>query len=329
MNPLAELIIEPSSSIIITTHQNPDADALGSSLGLAQYLQVKGHQVTVISSTPFPQFLNWMPGAADILIYEKDPEKVNNAIAESTYLFCLDFNIISRTKTLEAELKNYSHTKILIDHHIQPDIEYFNYGISMPEKSSTCEMIYDYICAQDSSALITKSIADCLYAGCMTDTGSFRFSNTTADTHKMIATLISCGAVPDEICTHIYDTYGINRIQLVGHVLANKLKIYTEQAVALIYIEADDYHRFNIQQGDTEGIVNMPLAIQDIRMAVLITDKEKEIRMSFRSKGDLDVHTFAKKYFNGGGHRNAAGGKGLDTLKNTIDHFETAIKEYI
>lgn len=322
-----KLLLTPKK-IVITTHQNPDADALGSSLGLSQFLQSRGHQVIVISSTTFPHFLDWMQGASDILIYEKNPVAVQQALANSDMLWCLDFNVISRTKNLAAEIADYQGVKVIIDHHLQPDTAYFDFGLSLPAKSSTCEMIHDYIIASNGKTEMTKSIGECLYAGCMTDTGSFRFSCTSADTHRMIAQLLETGVVPSEVHANIFDTSPERRLRLLGHILTNRLTFYPQQNAALIALEVADNTNFKIEQGDTEGMVNFPLSVQNVTFAVFMNDKDGEIRMSFRSKGDIDVNEFARTYFDGGGHKNAAGGRSLLTLRETILKFEKALKEY-
>jgi bifunctional oligoribonuclease and PAP phosphatase NrnA len=331
MKPLSEVceLLSAPQQIVITTHQNPDADALGSSLGLAHFLRNRGHQVIIISSTDFPPFLAWMNGASDIVIYEQEADKVRSILAASTMLWCLDFNIITRTKNLATELQNYPGTKVIIDHHLQPDSAYFDYGISQPEKSSTCEMIYDYIISENGLAEINQSMAECLYAGCMTDTGSFRFSGTSSDTHRMVANLLDKGVVPHLLHSQIFDTFPERRLKLLGHILCNCLSFFPEQNAALISLSNADSKQYLVQQGDTEGMVNYPLGVAGIQMSTFMHDKDGEIRISFRSKGDLDVNEFARKYFNGGGHKNAAGGKSDLPLAETITLFKQSLKEYI
>jgi bifunctional oligoribonuclease and PAP phosphatase NrnA len=332
MKPISEIKWNTGNgrNIVITTHQNPDADALGSSLGLQQYLQLLGYNVTVISSTDFPEFLNWMPGANKIIVLEKNENETLIALQQAEILFCLDFNIHTRTKDLSPHLANFEGTKILIDHHMQPDLEYFDYGTSITSKSSTCEMVYDFIVANGDISKINQSIAECLYAGVMTDTGSFRYDNTTADTHKMIASLIEQGVTPNIIHERIFDTTPETRLRLLGHLLCNNLQIISKKHVAIMHISMQEMNTFDVKNGDTEGMVNYPLSIATINFSTFITEKgTNDIRMSFRSKGDIDVNAFARKYFNGGGHKNAAGGKGLSTLAETLDRFYVAIDEYI
>jgi bifunctional oligoribonuclease and PAP phosphatase NrnA len=330
MKNLAELesILSVPKNIVITTHQNPDADAFGSSLGLYHYLQKKGHQVTVVSGTYYTNFLKWMPGCSSILIYEKEANAVQDILQKSDILFCLDFNIYTRTASLAAELKNYTGIKVIIDHHLFPDEAYFDYGVSIPEKSSTCEMVFDYIVQNKDINLIDKNIAECLYAGVMTDTGGFRYYNTSADTHRMTAMLLEKGAVPNQIAENIFDNYEEKRLRLLGHLFSNRLEIIKEKNTALIYISAEDAATFSVGQGDAEGIVNYPLSLANVKFSVLMTEKENEIRISFRSKGEVNVNEFARKYFNGGGHHNAAGGKSNDNLQQTIEAFHVALHKF-
>ncbi len=324
---IAPLMVTPQK-VVITTHQNPDADALGSSLALAIYFQKLNHQVTVISSTPYPTYLAWMAQSQNIVIFEHDPAKTIETLKNSTMLWCLDFNVITRTKTLSKLLANYQGTKVLIDHHIGPDEHYFNFGVSSTSKSSTCEMVYDYIIANNHAAYIDADIASCLYAGTMTDTGSFRFSSTTASTHFMVGHLLEAGAVPNKIHEAIFDTFPEKRLRLLGHVFCNRLEIIKPHNFALIALTEEDMQQYSVGQGDTEGIVNYPLSIGEVSMSAFMSPKEGEVRISFRSKGDVNVNEFAKKYFEGGGHFNAAGGKSTLSLSDTITKFKQVIKEH-
>ncbi|MFM2388329.1 MAG: hypothetical protein RL660_3086 [Bacteroidota bacterium] len=326
---LAEHLNSPKK-IVITTHQFPDADALGSSLGLMHFLAGKGHACTVISSTPFPENLAWMQGANDIVLYDKHKlDKTQSILDASDMLFCLDFNIISRTKDLAAQLQNYAGTKVLIDHHEEPDTAYFNYGISSTAKSSTCEMVYDFIVALEGDrTAITAAIAECLYAGVMTDTGSFRFASTTADTHAMIANLMRTGITSHVIHERIYDTFPEKRLRLQGFLLMERLVVMPEIGAAYMWLTEADSAAYNVQQGDTEGFVNLALGIKGIDFAAFVSSRDGDVRMSFRSKGNVDVNTFARKYFNGGGHFNAAGGRGEQNVESTVETLVASLKEW-
>lgn len=319
------LLAEPKK-IVITHHYNPDADATGSTLALCHYLNKKGHQVHVISPNAMPDFLQWMPGANEIVIYEQQLHDAKKLIEEAEVIFILDINQFSRTKVMTEDLEQFRGITAMIDHHLFPDTR-FDYGISMPEKSSTCEMVYDFITEAEDRDLIDVNIAKCLYAGVMTDTGSFKFSSTTASTHRMVANLMDKGLETSPIHQAVFDTYQENRLRFLGYVLSEKMILFPEQHTALIAISRDELLRYRINTGDTEGIVNYPLSIKNIICSIFISERESEIRMSFRSKGDMDVNTLARKYFDGGGHLNAAGGKSLDSLQTTISRIEKAIKE--
>lgn len=326
INAIPELFLD-RANIVITMHQKPDADAMGSSLGLFHFLKQFGHSITVISPTNWADWLKWMPGCETVIDYELNTEKANIALHGAQFLFCLDFNTFSRTRKMERELNGLHCTKILIDHHQEPVLEVFDYGISDVSKSSTSEMVYDFINASGHRNKINEAIAECLYAGVMTDTGSFRFSSATADVHRMVADLKTTGFNHSQIHENLFDNFLENRLRFIGHVLQNRMEIYYEHNSALIAVPWKDLVKFDIKTGDTEGLVNYPLSIKGIKLAALIIDRDEEIRCSFRSKGNFDVNGFARKYFEGGGHFNAAGGRSRETLEATVQRFILAMKE--
>src|SRR4030095_4251357 len=315
--------------VVITMHQKPDPDAMGSSLALYHFLKQFGHELQVISPTNWADFLKWMPGADKVLDFEnsKDREKVDTALKSAEWLFCLDFNTLSRTRHMAGMLKSLKCTKFLIDHHQQPEVDEFDYGISNTEKSSTCEMVYDLIADSGHMDKINLEVAQCLYAGVMGDTGSFRFPSTTDSVHKMIASLKGTGLQHTAIHEAVYDNFLENRLRFIGHVLLNRLQVLYEFNTAMIAIPWKDLVKYDIKTGDTEGLVNYPLSIQGIKLAALIIDRNEEVKLSFRSKGNFDVNTFARKYFEGGGHYNAAGGRSSETLDQAVQKFLAAIKE--
>ena len=308
-------------------HQKPDPDAMGSSLALAGVLARLGHEVTVISPTNWPDFLKWMPGSKKVIDFEASREKGNKALEAAEWIFCLDFNALYRTKHMAAKLAELPCVKILIDHHEQPETQAFDYGISLTAKSSTSEMVYDLIKASGNDGLINEDVAACLYAGIIGDTGSFRFPATSPNVHEMVADLKRKGLDHSIIHENLYDNFLEDRLRFIGHVLLHRMEIFYEYNAALIAIPKADLLKFNIKTGDTEGLVNYPLTIQGIRLAGLVIDRDEERKWSFRSKGDVDVNTFARKYFNGGGHFNASGGRSADPLPVTVQLFKKAIKE--
>jgi bifunctional oligoribonuclease and PAP phosphatase NrnA len=315
--------------VVITTHQKPDADAMGSSLALSHFLKGFGHKVTVISPTNWATFLNWMPGCNEVLDYESPNAKANAAIDEADWIFCLDFNTLSRTKRMEEKLMAAKAERILIDHHREPQEEVFAYGVSDIGKSSTCEMIYDFIVDSGNADKITTEISECIYAGVMTDTGSFRFPSTTASVHKLVGHLKDLGLEHSHIHEELYDNFLENRFRFIGNVLLNRMEIFYEYNTALIAIPQQDLIKYDMRTGDTEGLVNFPLSIKGIKLATIIIDRGEERKSSFRSKGGFDVNTFARKYFNGGGHFNAAGGFNKEPLDEVVAKFKLAMKENV
>ncbi len=329
MKPIQEifpLLIQPRK-IAITTHQKPDADAMGSSMGLYHFLKLLGHTVTVVSPSNWALWVNWMPGVKEVLDYELQKEKAEGLLREGEWLFCLDFNIFYRTKSMTAILKELSCTKILIDHHQDPDVESFDYGISDTRKSSTCEMVYDFIVGSGHQHLINEEISECLYAGVVGDTGSFRFPSTHAGVHTMVADLKSKGLQHAKVHDNLFDNFLENRLRFTGHVLLHRMDVFYEYNTVLIAVPKGDIQKFHIKTGDTEGLVNFPQTIQGIKLVALVIDRDEERKWSFRSKGDFDCNTFARKYFDGGGHFHAAGGRSSDSLEKTVQAFKSALKE--
>lgn len=314
-------------NIVITMHQKPDADAMGSALGLYHFLLTFGHQVTVISPTNWAKWLDWMPDCSKVVDYELHRDRAEGILKQADWVFCLDFNALVRAKHMAPSLQSGGFTRILIDHHQQPESQHFAYGISDTSKSSTCELIYDFIVGGGYSDRITNAIAECLYAGVMADTGSFRFPAAQAGVHRMVADLKDRGLQHTRVHENVYDNFFENRLRFIGHILLHRMEIYYEYNTALIAISKKDLLRFEIKTGDTEGLVNFPLSIQGIKMAALVIDRDEERKWSFRSKGDFDVNVFARRYFEGGGHMNASGGRSSAALEVTVQRFLEAMKE--
>lgn len=329
MQPISNIFpqLNTQKQVVITMHQKPDGDAMGSTLALSHFLAQFGHHVTVISPTNWASFLNWMPGAKQVLDYERDTEKCNQLLNTADWLFCLDFNSAARTKRMETTLLETKASRILIDHHQEPQTEIFAFGVSDTTKSSTAEMVYDFIVASGYTEKINKQVAECLYAGVMTDTGSFRFPSSSAGVHRMIADLKEKGLEHSIIHEALFDNFSENRFRFIGNVLLNRMEVFYEYNTALIAVPQADLIKYDIKTGDTEGLVNFPLSIEGIKMAAIIIDRGEERKCSFRSKGSFDVNSFARKYFNGGGHFNAAGGFSKGSLEETIADFKKAMKE--
>ncbi|MEQ1678298.1 MAG: DHH family phosphoesterase [Chitinophagaceae bacterium] len=329
MKPIQDIypLLTTPRQVVITTHQKPDADAMGSSLALRHFLEQFGHTVTVISPTNWAGWVNWMPGTKEVLDYEMDRGKAQAILDKAEWLFCLDFNIFHRAKNLEVALKQMTGTKILIDHHQEPDAPSFDYGVSDTAKSSTSEMIYDLIIGSGHADKINMAICECLYAGVVGDTGSFRFTSAHAGVHRMVADLKTRGFNHSKIHENLFDNFLENRLRFTGHILLNRMEVFYEYNTALISIPKSDLQKYQIKTGDTEGLVNFPQTIQGIKLVALVIDRDEERKWSFRSKGDFDCNTFARKYFEGGGHYNAAGGRSSDSLEKTVARFKEVMKE--
>jgi phosphoesterase RecJ-like protein len=318
-NHVKELIdlLNKSKNIVIVTHWSPDGDAMGSSLGLYNYLIQKQHNVTVITPNDYPSFLFWMQGNDSVIDFSLNPNSAKEAVAKAELIFCLDFNTLSRIEALGEEVRKSSGKKCIIDHHLQPE-DFADYMLHTTQTSSTCELIYDFIVLMGDKYLINKDVANCLYTGIMTDTGSFRFPSTSPKTHRVIADLIEAGAENSEVHIRIYDNNTEDKLRLLGYSFVEKLVVLREHGTAFFSLNAEELSRFNYKKGDTEGLVNYALSIEGIYFAVFVVERDGKVKMSFRSKGKFDVNTFARRYFNGGGHANAAGGVSELSLKDTI-----------
>jgi len=329
MKPIADALplLQTPKRIFITTHHKPDGDAVGSLLALTHYLKLKGHLVSSIVPSEVPDFLQWLPGAPLIINYESQPVQAQTALEAAEIIFCLDFNAFGRTKLLEPFLEAAKAPKLLLDHHLFPSTVW-DYGTSLPEKSSTCEMVYDFINQSGDNNLINIEIATCLYTGTMTDTGSFRFPITTAAVHRMIADLKDRGLEHAPIHEQVFDSWSAKRMRFVGYMLIEKMEIFPLWNSGLITISRKDLKLFDLSIGDTEGLVQYPLSIGGIRFSTLITERSDEVKLSFRSKGDFDVNRFARQHFSGGGHFNASGGKSSESLNDTILRYKQILSEF-
>ena len=330
MKPIESLFdqLKNPKKIVITTHPNPDADALGSSLGLKHFLTGKGHDVAVITPTDYPDFLEWMPGNEEVISYSDEKhEQVDALITASEIIFCLDFSSTHRMKRMEPLILEAIAEKVLIDHHLDPD-DFVDYQMWDTKAAATTELIYDLIIQMDEREAITADIANCLYAGIMTDTGSFRHPSTTAKVHIIVADLINLGANVNYVSREIYDTNSLSRLRYLGYALSDKLVVKADLQVAYLTVSSDDFDKFQLKSGDTEGIVNYALSIRGIVMASIIIERKEEVKLSFRSIGNYSVNTFASEHFNGGGHKNASGGSSNDNLEKTVEKFERLIQDY-
>ena len=322
-------LLDKRPIITIIPHTSPDGDAIGSTLGLYHFLKNQGHDVQVIAPTDFPDFLKWMPEADQILIYPNQESRAEQRIADSSLIFTLDFNNLLRAKPLTPFLQKALATFVMIDHHQQPDT-YATITYSDEKASSTCELIYNTIVSLGSQEAINKTIAICLYTGIMTDTGGFRFSMTSPQTHRVAAVLLEKGANCAQIASDVLDSYSIDRLQLLGTVL-DGLTYLKEYKTAYMSVSSKILKQFNFRKGDTEGFVNYGLRIKEAELAVIFIENEEDnlIKISFRSKTTLDVNLLARMYFNGGGHINAAGGSMSISLEDTIAYFLEVLPKFL
>jgi len=324
---LKELISSPKK-IVITTHRGPDGDAMGSSLGLYHLLKQLGHTVSVITPNEYASFLHWMPGNKEVIVYEGNEKSADIITAKADLIFLLDFSDLRRISTFTDSVSKSNATKIMIDHHQDPDRDIAELIFSDTTACSTAQLVYEVIDAMEMTTYLNKEIAECLYVGIMTDTGGFKYASTTAKTHNIIAELITAGAENTKIHDLIYDNSSANRIKLLGYCLNEKLRLYPENNAAIISLTDEELKRFEFKKGDTEGIVNYALAIKGIKFAVFIAEKDGMVKLSLRSKGDFKVNEIANKYFNGGGHMNASGGVSETSVNETIKKLEKIINDY-
>ncbi len=305
--------------IVTTTHQRPDGDAMGTSLGLAHFLRRMGHEVTVIAPTDYPPNLKWLPGTEDVIIGPEQPDETVEAIEKADIVFSLDYNDLKRIEPFDKAAANTSGVKIMIDHHMYPK-DFYDLAYWDDTASSAAEMVYRLIMEMGKGDLIDLDIATCLYTGVMTDTGSFRFPNTTPAVHQMAAHLMKVGIKASDIQEQVFNNDSEKRLRLIGHCLTNRLEVLPFYHTAYITITKEDVEKFSVGTGDTEGLVNYPLSLQGIRFAVLMIEKDGMVKMSFRSRGNFAANEFAKN-FNGGGHFHAAGGRSLESMEDTQKKF--------
>lgn len=318
------LLVTPKK-IAIIPHRSPDGDAMGSTLGLYHFLKKLNHQPVVVSPNDFPNFLSWLPGSENVLIYENEKESVAKVLQSVELIFTLDFNALHRTGEMEQVLQKLDVPFVMVDHHQKPD-DYAVVTYSDTSIGSTCQMIYQFIDYLGEKNLLDKTIATCLYTGIMTDSGSFRFPSTTSTTHRIAADLIDLGINNSEIHNLVFDDNSFNRLQLLGRALQN-MKVFPEYKSAYTTLSQSELDEFHYKKGDTEGFVNYGLTIKGINFAAIFIENrdENSIKASFRSQGTFDVNQFSRENFNGGGHINAAGGKSTLSMEETIKKFENLL----
>ena len=346
---LRELLAAPHRKIVLVAHTNPDGDAIGASTAWREVLAAMGHEVTMIVPNKYPYFLDWMPDIREVVIFRFAPEQALEAIRGADILFCLDFNSLSRLEALsDALAENTAARRVLIDHHLSPD-DGFDLQFSYPGSSSTCFLLYCIIEQLCGTEVITRKMAEALYVGMMTDTGNFAFSFLTPDLFRAVAVLLEKGIDIPRIHNDVYNGYTEDRARLFGYAIHRKMNIIQGGTVAYMSLTESEMRRYRFQQGDSEGFVNYPEhsdifvkefivseedvkvkndAIKKMKMSAMFLGHHKFIRVSLRSRGEVDVNLFARKYFDGGGHKNAAGGKSYVSMDETIAHYIRSVEEF-
>jgi phosphoesterase RecJ-like protein len=320
--------INEANNIVITAHKSPDGDSIGSSVGLYRFIKKMGKNVSICHPDKAPTFFNWLEEVNDILLFEVNPEDVTKKIDEADLLICLDYNNFSRVgDEMQKVLEQYKGKIVLIDHHLNP-ISTADILLSEPEICSTCQLIYEVISNSDKATLLDAHIATPLYLGIVTDTGSFRFPSVDSRTHQIIAEMLELGVVHNKVHEKTFDNNTLDRLKLRGYATSEKLELVHENRIAIISLTQTELNRFNYQKGDTEGLVNVALSIEGVKAAVMLTEQEKQIRMSFRGKDDYEVNVIASEQFSGGGHKYAAGGVSTLTLQETVELLKEKIPVY-
>ena len=320
---------ERADKIVIVSHVSPDGDAIGSSLGLYHFLNSQDKTVHVIVPNAFPDNLKWMPGAKDIIQYNRYKEFADKLIEEADVICCLDFNVLKRIDEMEEAVKNSPARKMLVDHHLGPG-DFARITISHPHISSTSELVFRLICQLGNFNDISKEGAECIYCGMMTDTGAFTFNSNNREIYLIIGELLSKGIDKDEIYRNVYNNNSEARLRLKGYVLYEKMQIFPQFKAALITLTREEQNRFHYMKGDTEGLVNIPLSIKDICFSVFLReDTEKDmVKISLRSEGTFPCNQVASEFFNGGGHLNASGGEYFGPLEEAVTLFKQALVKY-
>lgn len=320
-------LLSSSKRIVLTTHHNPDGDAIGSVLGFYHALKVAGINSTVVTPNGFPDFLGWLPGVDIVLKHSQSKDLVSEIFANADLICCLDFNGFRRTETMEKLLLESKGKKVLIDHHPNPESS-FDISFSFTEVSSTAELVYEVVAETFGAEYINKESAECLYVGMMTDTGSFSYACSRERTFSIAGELVGKGVKVEKVQGLVYNNFSANRMQFLGYCLAEKMKVFPEYNAAYIWLNKDELKKFKHQSGDTEGFVNYPLSIKGIVFSALFMENDGFIKVSLRSRGSFPVNEFSKIYYNGGGHTNAAGGKSFTTMELTIQQFEELLRVY-
>ncbi len=321
-------LLRSAQSVAIVTHMSPDGDAMGSALAMYHYLKLIGKDpVAVLVPNAFPDFLAWMPAADQVVIYEDRQVECSTILSAADLVFCVDFNELKRIGKMADAVAQSPAKKIMIDHHLNP-ADFPDVIISHPESPSASELVFRFICQSGNFSLVNPPVAQCIYTGMMTDTGNFSFNSNHPEMYNILSELVRIGVDKDAIYNQVFNTFSADRMRLMGYCLYRKMKIYPKNHTALIWLDRRELYRFNFRAGDAEGLVNLPLSIKDVYYSVFIREDKDKLKISFRSQGDRPVNEYAATFFNGGGHKNAAGGESYNTMEQTLQCFESTFEEW-
>ena len=320
-------LISTAQSVLVVCHKSPDGDAIGSSLGMAEYLRLRGKDVTVVVPDQYPDFLHWLPNSEKIVRYDKHPDKCDMLFKISDLIVCLDFNTPSRVEDMEPALVSSPARKILIDHHLKPDVD-ADLVISQPEASSASELVFRVVWQLGGFPELGKAFAIPVYCGMMTDTGGFTFNSTRPEIFFIIGELLTKHIDKDKIYRNVYHNYSYDRIRLMGYVMYEKLVYLPEYHASYYAITRDEQKRFNFIKGDAEGLVNIPQQIKGLKLSISLredTEKPNLVWVSLRSVDDFPCNLVAERFFNGGGHLNASGGRLNCSIDEAVEIARQAI----
>lgn len=327
----AKSLLSTKKNIVIVPHMSPDGDAMGSTCALYMFLKNEGHDVSLIAPDPYPLYLSWLPSISDTIVFTENKKIAKTKIAEAELIFFLDFNDESRLGFMQKKIGESNAVKILIDHHPYPKAK-VDLMFSRVNVTSTCEMIYEFITALGKKNLITKDIATCIYTGINTDTGGLNYNSAFPQTYKIVASLLEQGLDKGDVHERLYNTSSESRMRLMGYCLSQKMIVLPELKAAVMSLSLEEMEKYNYQEGDAEGFVNIPHGIQGIDISIYISEKKDRVKLSFRSKRDIPINILASEHFNGGGHKNAAGGALelplAEVEKMVLDLLPAFVKEY-
>ena len=314
--------IDNANKILLTGHISPDGDSLGATLGLYHLLKQLGKDVTVMVPNRYPAFFSWMPGIDKVFVMEENKTEAVKIIKEADLIFCVDYNTLDRVNGMKPLIEQSKAKKIMIDHHLDPNIN-CDVVISHPEISSASELAFRFMCRMGFYQEVSLETAECIYTGMMTDTGGFTYNSNNPEIYIIIKALLEKGVDKDAIYNKVFHTYSEDRLRLMGYCL-NKMEVLADCNAAIIVLTQEELQKFNYKVGDTEGIVNIPLQIENVNKSVLVREDKTQIKLSFRSQGDVAVNIMAEK-FGGGGHKNAAGGESTQSMEETLDKLRRVL----